>query len=91
MAAGVPVVASDVGGLRSIARSALRPVVPGSAPALAEAVTETFGNAQVRAEMVREAGEVVQTRFSSPTMAAAYFAVYDELARKTSGSQRREG
>ena len=85
MVAGVPVVASDVGGLRSIARPALRSVEPGSAEALARAVSETVESAQVRAGMVRAATEVVQTRFSSQTMSAAYFAVYDDLARKNSG------
>ena len=88
MAAGVPVVASDVGGLRSIARPAVRSVVPGSAKALAEAVNETFGNSERTADQVREATTVVQTRFLSQTMAAAYFAAYDELARKKSRAQR---
>ena len=88
MAAGVPVVASDVGGLRSIARPALRSVVPGSSTALAEAVNEVLGSAGMRADLVREATEVVQTRFSPVSMSAAYFAVFDEVARKNSGSQR---
>ena len=69
----------------------MRPVVPGSAVALADAVNELFGSAEARARLVRGASEVVQTRFSPTMMSAAYFAVYDELARKKSRSQCQEG
>jgi hypothetical protein len=54
-------------------------------------VDETLESAQVRAAMVSAATEVVQTRFSPQPMAAAYFAVYERLARKNSGLQGQEG
>lgn len=78
MAAGVPVVASDVGGLSALG-DAVELVAPGSAAAVAAGVRRVLGDAERRAALVARSGALVQTRFSSAGMMAAYEFLYREL------------
>ena len=82
MTAGVPVIASDVGGLRAIDPAAALLVPPASVAFLARAVSTTLAEPDERARRVSAARALVQTRFSSMAMAAAYFAAYEELRRR---------
>jgi glycosyltransferase involved in cell wall biosynthesis len=78
MAAGVPVVASDVGGLSALG-DAVELVAPGSAAAVAAGVRRVLGDAERRAALLARSGTLVQTRFSSAGMMAAYEFLYREL------------
>lgn len=79
--AGVPVVASAVGGLRSLDPRAVELVTPGSADALAAGLGAVLGSAVRRAAMA-EAGRVIsRSRFSAPAMRAGYRRIYEELDR----------
>jgi glycosyltransferase involved in cell wall biosynthesis len=81
MAAGVPVVASDVGGVRDAVRDGgtgllVPPADPG---ALAEAILRLAGDPALASRLAAEAGRRVRERYSSSTMVASYAALYREL------------
>ncbi|MEJ2848708.1 glycosyltransferase [Nocardioides sp. CCNWLW212] len=81
MAAGVPVVASAVGGLRSLDARTVELVAPGSPAALADGLLRVLGSASQRAEMAARGRGVAAARFSVETMRARYQRIYDELNR----------
>nr|WP_246416583.1 glycosyltransferase [Nocardioides luti] len=72
MAAGVPVVASAVGGLRSLDRATLELVAPGSAEALAAALGSVLADRPGAAVRAHRAQEAVSQRYSSSAMRLAY-------------------
>jgi glycosyltransferase involved in cell wall biosynthesis len=78
MAAGAPVVASDIAAIREVAGEAAMLVRPGDADAWAEAIEALLGDAQRRAEMV-EQGRRRAELFSWASTAAATLEVYREL------------
>ena len=81
MAAGVPVVASAVGGLRSLDPATAELVPPGSATALGDAVRRVLADPDRSRGMAEAASAVVRRRFSSSGMRTAYENVYEELVR----------
>jgi glycosyltransferase involved in cell wall biosynthesis len=80
MAAGVPVVASDVGGLSDLA-GAVELVAPGHAEALAAGVRRVLADGERRAALLTRSDEVVGQRFSSVRMMAAYESLYRDVLR----------
>lgn len=83
MAAGVPVVATGVGGLVDGCGGAATLVPPNDAPALATALTALLSDPAMR-ESVAAAGRArVAERFSAEAMRAAYDAVYADLLARS--------
>ena len=80
MAAGVPVVASAVGGLVDACRDAAVLVPPGDAAGFAAAVTTLLGDPAARAQRAAAGLALVAARFSAATMRAKYDAAYADLA-----------
>lgn len=78
MSAGVPVVASAVGGLRSLDPQAVELVRPGSAQELARGVRVALGDPARREEMRVAARRLWERRFTSAAMVAAYRGLYSE-------------
>lgn len=85
MAAGVPVVASAVGGLAALDPAAVTLVPPGRADLLAGAVAGLLADDRRRQAQAGQATALVDRRFSSERMWHAYESLYGELgvARKT--------
>jgi glycosyltransferase involved in cell wall biosynthesis len=79
MAAGVPVVASAVGGLRSLDPRTVALARPGSADDLAARLVEVIGDPARRSEMAARGRAEAATRFSATAMRAGYQRIYDEL------------
>lgn len=79
MAAGVPVVASAVGGLRALDPGAVRLVEPGSAAALAAAIGELLDDPGVRRRRAAAGRELVAQRYSSARMVEGYRRAYESL------------
>ncbi len=76
MSAGVPVVASAVGGLRTLDAATVELVAPGSASELARGVARVLDD-PVRREAMRRAGRALwEERFTSAAMLAAYRSLY---------------
>lgn len=88
MAAGVPVVASDIPGCRNLIDGSttglLFPV--GDEHALRECVVRLAGSADLRASIIVGASSLVEARFSCERMAREYESLYERLIR-----QRRAG
>jgi len=80
MSAGVPVVATGVGGLVAGCTGAARLVPPGDVEALAATLTELLGSPERRAELAAAGRERVAERFSVAAMRGAYDAVYASLS-----------
>lgn len=78
MAAGVPVVASDIAPLREVAGDAAMLVPPGDADAWAEAIETLLADGRRRAEMTTQ-GRRRAELFSWASTAAATLEVYREL------------
>jgi glycosyltransferase involved in cell wall biosynthesis/peptidoglycan/xylan/chitin deacetylase (PgdA/CDA1 family) len=80
MAVGVPVVASDVGGIPEVVNSPAcgRLVPPGDRGALEEALTELLGNPGARDALGRAGAARVRQAFSLRSMAAGYRAIYSD-------------
>lgn len=79
MAAGVPVVASDVGGLSGLGHVvALAP--PGSATALATTLTALLADPARRAGLAEAGRALVRSRFDPASMHEAYLAAYAHLS-----------
>jgi glycosyltransferase involved in cell wall biosynthesis len=76
MSAGVPVVASAVGGLRTLGPAAVELVPPGSARELARGLSRVLDDASRRDAMRAEARALWERRFTPPVMVAAYAVLY---------------
>jgi phosphatidylinositol alpha-mannosyltransferase len=81
MAAGAPVIASDLPGYRLAAGRAARLVPVGDAPALAEALAAVLGDAGERERLVGLAGERV-TGFALDSIAERYRRLYASLGSR---------
>jgi glycosyltransferase involved in cell wall biosynthesis len=80
MSAGVPVVASAVGGLLTLDPDAVELVAPGSAGALARAVSRVLDDPARGDAMRRAARALWEDRFTSAAMLAAYREIYAVVA-----------
>lgn len=78
MAAGVPVVASAVGGLLSLGPDAVRLVEPGSAAALASGIRDVWSDPLASERRVMVARGLIRERYSMEHLAEAYFELYEE-------------
>jgi glycosyltransferase-like protein len=80
MAAGLPAVVSDLPVLREFLADGrdCRMVPPGDAPALARALVEVMGDAELRGRLV-DGGRLTAARFSWAAAAAAHEEVYGRL------------
>ncbi len=84
MACGVPVVATDVGGVREVLGSDGKAgvVVPaGSSAALAEAITALATSPGLRREIGAAARARIEERHDMRRVAAQYLSLYEEMAR----------
>jgi len=81
MAAGVPVVATDVGGIRDVVRDGETGLLAAAAdPAsLAEAILRMAGDPALAVRLSTRAGREVRERFSIATMLDAYAGLYRQL------------
>lgn len=79
MAAGVPIVASDVGGIPDVVRHAAYLVSPDDPAALADALSRLAGNPSCRTALV-EAGRGRAAHFSWDRTASRVAKVYDRIA-----------
>lgn len=92
MAAGVPVVATDVGGNPELVRDERGLLVPvRDAGALAEAAARLLGNEALRDRMGRNAREFAIKYFSAANITREYEALYDELLSKKAGTMVGRG
>ncbi|HET7571155.1 MAG TPA: glycosyltransferase family 4 protein [Gaiellaceae bacterium] len=81
MAAGLPVVASDIPGYRDVLPAeAGRLVPPGDPDALADALAELLGNATLR-ERLGAAGSEASARYAWPRVAERVLAIYERVRR----------
>jgi glycosyltransferase involved in cell wall biosynthesis len=83
MACGLPVVATDVGGVREVLGSDGKSgvVVPvGSSAALAEAMAGVAASAGLRKEFGAAARALIEERYDIRRVAAQYLSLYEELA-----------
>lgn len=80
MAAGVPVVASAVGGIETGTDGAARLVLPGSAGALAGELAALLADPAARDELAARGRAVVEARYSPDAMYNRYRALYASLA-----------
>jgi glycosyltransferase involved in cell wall biosynthesis len=84
MRAGLPIVASDVGGVREAVDADVGRVVPsGNAPALAEALRPLLADGALRARLGAEARRRFLERFTFDRMARSTEAVYREVLAAT--------
>lgn len=80
MAAGVPVVANDVGGVPEVVREGTGYLVaPGEAVSMADRTAELLRQPELRAETGHQAYGLVVDEFSSPRMAAKTEGVYHQM------------
>lgn len=90
MAAGVPVVATDVGDCRRLVGSAGRLVAPRDADRLARAVLDLLDlPALARRRQSEDARERIRTHFSLETMTRRYAALYSDIAVRAGPDRRR--
>jgi glycosyltransferase involved in cell wall biosynthesis len=80
MLSGVPVVASEVGGLPGVVGDAGILVPPGDDRALADAILRLAGDAELRAELARRGLARAEERFGAERMARETLAVYRSVA-----------
>jgi glycosyltransferase involved in cell wall biosynthesis len=83
MACGLPVVATDVGGVREVLGNDGKAgvIVPaGSSEALAEAMVALATSARLRAEVGAAARSVIEDRYDMRRVAAQHVSLYEELA-----------
>ena len=81
LAAGVPVVASAVGGIPQLGGDAVELVAPASADALAAGVRRVLDDADRRDALVSAGRELVDRRFSSARMQSDYVSVYEGVRK----------
>ncbi len=88
MAAGVPVVASAVGGVPYLVEEDVtgRLVPPAEPAALATALTSLLSEPEISQRMGLAARETARTRFAASRVAAKYLALYREAARVGAGA-----
>lgn len=79
MAAGVPVVASRVGGIAETLGEAVRLVEPGSVPALTRALDDLIGDPVRRADLGNRGRALVVTTYGAEPMLKAYRELFDEI------------
>ncbi|MDP9821542.1 glycosyltransferase [Nocardioides massiliensis] len=79
MSSGVPVVASAVGGVRDTLGPALRLVPPGTAAALARALTDLLADRDERARLAHRGRRLVHDEFGPDRMHDGYAATYARL------------
>lgn len=82
MAVGVPVVASEVGGLAGLDPDAITLVPPGAAAPLAAAISGLLGDEARRREQADVARGLVEQRFSSARMGDAYAFLYEKVRKR---------
>ena len=89
MASGLPVIASDVGGLREVVEDGRSGIVvpPANARAIASAIERLADSAELRSQMGAAARARVVENYSIETMAARTLALYRECVRKTRGER----
>ena len=89
MASGLPVIASDVGGLREVVEDGRSGIVvpPANARAIASAIERLADSAELRSQMGAAARVRVVENYSIETMAARTLALYRECVRKTRGER----
>ena len=80
MGAGIPVVATDVGGCRSLVRGAGLVVPPASPRATAEALLRLLGDPVLRARLGAAGRARVAARHRPEALASAYRRIYEEAA-----------
>ena len=87
MAAGIPVVATDIPGCRAVVRDGDTGLLfpPGSAPGLASALRRLLADERLRAALAARAQALVRRDFSAEAMAARYAELYGELAARRRG------
>jgi glycosyltransferase involved in cell wall biosynthesis len=90
MAAGVPVVATAVGGVGDVVRDGItgRLVPPGDPDALSRAWQAALSETAATERMRREARREVEERFGQERMLSAMAALYEDLIRRKSGASR---
>jgi glycosyltransferase involved in cell wall biosynthesis len=90
MAAGKPVVATDVGGVRErVEDGASGFIVPaGDVPAMAGRITQLLQDEELRRRMGQRGREIARARFRRDVVADQYYAIYQEVAgrREASGT-----
>ena len=81
LAAGIPVVATEVGGIREIVedRATGRIVPPAKPEALAAAIVETLSDRESAARSARRGREVISERFSPPAFLENQLAIYRKV------------
>jgi glycosyltransferase involved in cell wall biosynthesis len=81
MAAGVPVVASRVGGVPDIIDDGITGLLvsPGDSAAIASAVERLLGDAALRRSLAERGRQRVETAYSIARMARAYHSLYREI------------
>ena len=79
MAAGIPVVATEVGGVPEVARGVAELVPPGDPTALAEAITRLLDEPDRAASLAAAARERVVERYSAEANVQATLALYRRL------------
>lgn len=91
LGAGLPVVASRVGGVGEHLTDAVRLVEPGSVAALATALGDVIGDASLRAELGSRARTVAVERLDADRMVAHYLDIYTRLAGSPGAPLTRVG
>ena len=81
MAAGLPVVGTDVGGIPEVIRNGENGflVPPGSAEPLAQAIGKLVGDQELRIAMGCRGRQIYEERFTLSTMMTQIEALYDQL------------
>lgn len=83
MAAGVPVIVGDVGGLSEVVKHGVTGLsAPVSADEIAEAILQSLRHPEAAAERAHRAQEVVKKQYSWENIATQTLAVYAELVEK---------
>jgi glycosyltransferase involved in cell wall biosynthesis len=88
MAAGVPVVATEVGGTPELIESGVTGLLvpPGDPDALAEGLVRVLRSSEEAERLARAAHERVQTRFSLDRMVDAYQRIYSGISVVTAAT-----
>jgi glycosyltransferase involved in cell wall biosynthesis len=90
LAAGVPVVATDVPGMRELLDTGAGILTPRDADALAQAIIDLLHDPTRRAEMGRIGREKVAAEFSVERMVRSYRELYTELASRSNSDASDE-
>jgi glycosyltransferase involved in cell wall biosynthesis len=88
MASGLPVVASDVGGIKEVVADGLSGLLcpPGDAEALARAIRRLLSDPQMMERMGRRGREICEERFRVETMLEKVGTLYTELVKEKTRS-----